>query len=75
MTPLLFFNPDLRYGSQSLIIPLALLIHLQADATLDLIENVIVSSQHGSKNGLEVFLQTWCENAESIQGFWAGRIR
>ena len=27
---------------------------------------------HG-RSGLDIFIQTWCENAETFQGFWPGR--
>ena len=27
-----------------------------------------------AKSGLEVLLQTWTENAETFQGFWASRV-
>ncbi|KAG8968425.1 hypothetical protein FRC03_007367 [Tulasnella sp. 419] len=55
---------------QSLIIPFAYLIHSQREIVLDLLESV----QIGSRNGLEVVLNTWCENAETFQGYWANRI-
>lgn len=25
------------------------------------------------RTGLDVFIQTWCENAETFQGFWPSR--
>lgn len=37
---------------------------------LDLLANIAV----GQKSGLEVLLQTWTENAETFQGFWATRV-
>lgn len=27
------------------------------------------------RSGLDVLIQTWCENAEVFQGFWPSRIR
>jgi importin-9 len=27
-----------------------------------------------SRSGLDILIQTWCENAETFQGFWPGRI-
>lgn len=26
------------------------------------------------RSGLDILIQTWCENAETFQGFWAERI-
>jgi hypothetical protein len=26
------------------------------------------------RSGLDILIQTWCENAETFQGFWPGRI-
>ncbi|KAI0037958.1 hypothetical protein FA95DRAFT_1612577 [Auriscalpium vulgare] len=51
---------------QSLVIPFAFLIHTQRDAILDLVERVVVD---GGRSGLDVLLNTWCENAETFQGF------
>jgi hypothetical protein len=57
--------------SQSLVIPFTYLIHTQRDAVLDLLEYI----QVGGSSGLDVLLRTWCENAETFQGFWAPRMR
>jgi len=58
--------------TQSLIIPFAYLIHLQRDTVLAMLASITVSDP--PKNGLEVLVSAWCENAEMFQGFWAIRI-
>lgn len=66
------------YESQSLIIPVALLLRMHRDSTLDFLETAVIStadSLYESRSGLDVLLQTWCDNAEIIQGAWASRIR
>ena len=55
---------------QSLVIPFAFLIHNQRDTVLDLLEPTNVDG----RSGLDILLQTWCENEETFQGFWAQRI-
>ena len=55
---------------QSLIIPFAFLIHNQRDTVLDLLEGQSVDDTPA----LEILIRTWCENAETFQGFWAPRI-
>ncbi|KAA1471630.1 ARM repeat-containing protein [Dentipellis sp. KUC8613] len=55
---------------QSLIIPFAFLIYNQRDTVLDLVEGVSV----GGRPALAVLLNTWCENAETFQGFWPTRV-
>ncbi|OCH92992.1 ARM repeat-containing protein [Obba rivulosa] len=56
---------------QSLVIPFAFLIHNgQRDTVLSLLESTNVDG----RSGLEVLINTWCENAETFQGFWAIRI-
>ncbi|TRM70438.1 armadillo-type protein [Schizophyllum amplum] len=55
---------------QSLVIPFAFLITSQRDTVLQLLEGINV----GGRSGLDVLLQTWCENAETFQGFWPGRV-
>jgi len=55
---------------QSLVIPFAFLIYNQRDTVLDLLENTTVQG----RSALDVLLQTWCENAETFQGFWAPRV-
>ncbi|KAF8079173.1 armadillo-type protein [Lyophyllum atratum] len=55
---------------QSLVIPFAFLINNQSDTVLSLLESMIV---HG-RSGLDILIQTWCENAETFQGFWPSRI-
>ncbi|KAJ6502647.1 armadillo-type protein [Mycena vulgaris] len=55
---------------QSLVIPFAFLINNQRDTVLALLESMNV---HG-RLGLDILIQTWCENAETFQGFWPSRI-
>ncbi|KAI0778993.1 ARM repeat-containing protein [Trametes elegans] len=55
---------------QSLIIPFAFLIHNQRDTVLSLLEGMNVDG----RSGLDILIQTWCENAETFQGFWPTRI-
>jgi importin-9 len=57
---------------QSLIIPFAFLIHSHRDAVLDLLESTHVGED--GRSGLDVLLNTWCENAATFQGFWPTRI-
>ena len=53
------------------MIPFAFLIHNgQRDTVLTLLENINI----GGRSGLDVVIQTWCENAETFQGFWMSRI-
>ena len=56
--------------TQSLVIPFALLIHNQRDTILALLEQIAV----GDRSGLDVLINTWCENAETFQGFWPTRM-
>ncbi|TFY66382.1 hypothetical protein EVG20_g4698, partial [Dentipellis fragilis] len=55
---------------QSLIIPFAFLIYNQRDTVLNLVEGVSVAG----RPALDVLLNTWCENAETFQGFWPTRV-
>ncbi|RPD64798.1 ARM repeat-containing protein [Lentinus tigrinus ALCF2SS1-6] len=55
---------------QSLIIPFAFLIHNQRDTVLNLLEGKSIDGTPA----LEILIRTWCENAETFQGFWAPRI-
>ncbi|EMD32596.1 hypothetical protein CERSUDRAFT_161550 [Gelatoporia subvermispora B] len=56
---------------QSLVIPFAFLIHNgQRDTVLSLLESTNVDG----RSGLDILINTWCENAETFQGFWAIRI-
>ncbi|KIJ34652.1 hypothetical protein M422DRAFT_76407 [Sphaerobolus stellatus SS14] len=65
-----------RTGSllQSLIIPLAFLIHTHRDSVLSVLESFTVEGSHPPKSGLEVFIPTWMENAVTIQGLWSQRV-
>ncbi|KAF8167572.1 armadillo-type protein [Crassisporium funariophilum] len=55
---------------QSLVIPFAFLINNQRDTVLTLLESMDI----GGRSGLDILIQTWCENAETFQGFWPSRI-
>ncbi|KAG6380709.1 armadillo-type protein [Boletus reticuloceps] len=55
---------------QSLVIPFVFLIHNQADTVLGMLESTIVQG----RTALDILIQTWCENAETFQGFWPTRI-
>ncbi|KAG8898465.1 hypothetical protein FRC00_002797 [Tulasnella sp. 408] len=55
---------------QSLIIPVAYLIHTQRDDVLNLLDSLTV----GSTTGLTVFANAWCENSETFQGAWATKL-
>jgi hypothetical protein len=57
---------------QSLIIPFAFLVYNHRDAVLDLLESTRVGAE--GRSGLDVLLNTWCENAATFQGFWPSRI-
>ncbi|KAG6841729.1 hypothetical protein C0991_007615 [Blastosporella zonata] len=64
----LFLSTDM---TNSLVIPFAfLIINNQRDTVLSLLETIELP--HGS--GLEGLINTWCENAETFQGFWPSRI-
>jgi len=56
--------------TQSLVIPFAFLINNQRDSVLDLLE----STKIADRSGLDILVQTWCENAETFQGYWPTRI-
>ncbi|KAF8844142.1 ARM repeat-containing protein [Paxillus ammoniavirescens] len=55
---------------QSLVIPFVFLVYNQADTALGMLESTTVQG----RTALDVFIQTWCENAETFQGFWPTRI-
>jgi hypothetical protein len=57
---------------QSLIIPFTFLVYNHRDAVLDLLESTRVGAE--GRSGLDVLLNTWCENAATFQGFWPTRI-
>lgn len=54
---------------QSLVIPFAFLINSQRDTVLLLLESMDING----RSGLDILVQTWCENAETFQGFWPAR--
>ncbi|KZT73366.1 ARM repeat-containing protein [Daedalea quercina L-15889] len=56
--------------TQSLVIPFAFLIHNQRDTVLGLLESMKIDG----RSGIDILLQTWSENEETFQGFWAQRI-
>ena len=37
---------------------------------LDLIESIAING----RSGLDILVQTWCENAETFQGYWPTRV-
>lgn len=42
---------------------------------LNLLHQMAVPTPSGAqRSGLEILLQTWTENAETFQGFWASRV-
>ncbi|KAG5349551.1 hypothetical protein C0989_003209 [Termitomyces sp. Mn162] len=55
---------------QSLVIPFAFLINNQRDTVLSLLEGMTVAG----RSGLDILVQTWCENGETFHGFWQTRI-
>ncbi|KAG6849551.1 hypothetical protein H0H93_007499 [Arthromyces matolae] len=55
---------------QSLVIPFAFLINNQRDVVLTLLEGTYIND----RSGLDILVQTWCENAETFQGFWPTRM-
>ncbi|KAI0275362.1 ARM repeat-containing protein [Gloeopeniophorella convolvens] len=57
---------------QSLVVPFAFLLHGQRDIVLDLLEAARIGDD--ARVGLDVLLNTWCENAATFQGFWPTRI-
>ena len=61
---------SLKADHQSLVIPFAFLIQNQRDIILDLVENVNIEG----RSGLDILVNTWCENAETFQGFWQTRV-
>ncbi|EAU92368.2 hypothetical protein CC1G_00587 [Coprinopsis cinerea okayama7 len=56
--------------TQSLVVPFAFLINNQRDTVLDLVESLNIEG----RSGLDVLVNTWCENAETFQGYWPSRI-
>ncbi|KAH9486456.1 Importin-9 [Psilocybe cubensis] len=55
---------------QSLVIPFAFLINNQRDTVLSLLESMNIDN----RSALDILIQTWCENAETFQGFWPSRV-
>jgi len=52
---------------QSLVVPFCFLIHNQRDTVLSLLESTDVQG----RSGLDILIHTWCENAETFQGYLA----
>ncbi|KAI5119706.1 hypothetical protein M0805_001421 [Coniferiporia weirii] len=55
---------------QSLVVPFAFLVQGERDTVLSLLEGIDVNG----RSGLDILIQTWCENAEVFQGFWPSRV-
>lgn len=55
---------------QSLVIPFVFLIHNQANTVLGMLETTTVQG----RTALDILIQTWCENAETFQGYWPTKI-
>ena len=36
--------------------------------------SLLESIQINGRTGLDVFINTWCENADTLQGFWTPRM-
>lgn len=64
---------------QSLILPFAYLFTVARDMTLDLLEQLQVSSvaEPGvTKNALEVVIKAWCDEAvDTIQGTYSIKVK
>ncbi|EJD54369.1 ARM repeat-containing protein [Auricularia subglabra TFB-10046 SS5] len=56
---------------QSLILPFAYLIYTQRDAVLEMLETTRLQD---GRSGLQVLLESWCENGETFVGFKAQRL-
>ena len=67
---LLLIYCSIALSPQSLIIPFAFLITNQLDTVLSLLE----STEIQGRTALNIVINTWCENAETFQGFWSTRI-
>lgn len=66
-----FIHALIVVASQSLLVPFAFLITKgHRDTILDLLESTNVDG----RSGLDIWIQTWCENAETFQGLWAMRV-
>ncbi|KAI9459661.1 ARM repeat-containing protein [Lactarius psammicola] len=59
---------------QSLVVPFAFLVYSHRDPALDLLESTRIGEGEDSRSGLDVLLNTWCENATTFQGFWPTRV-
>ncbi|KIM88892.1 hypothetical protein PILCRDRAFT_244255 [Piloderma croceum F 1598] len=55
---------------QSLVVPFCFLIYNQRDTVLSLLESTDVQG----RSGVDILIHTWCENAETFQGYWPTRI-
>jgi hypothetical protein len=59
---------------QSLVVPFAFLVYSHREAVLELLEPMRVGEDEEARAGLDVLLNTWCENAATFQGFWPTRV-
>lgn len=66
----MFERLSVIFFSQSLIIPFAFLINNEPETILSLLESI----NDNGRSGLDILIQTWCENAETFQGFWPSRV-
>lgn len=53
--------------------PFALLLHTQTEAVLDLLEH-LGTLPEASEPAMFLLLRSWCDNVETIQGFWNNRV-
>ena len=61
---------------QSLIVPVAFLIHTQFDEIVPLLESlqIVPPSSSTAVSGLDILLKAWTESALEIHGSWAIRV-
>ena len=59
-----------------LVLPFAYLFGTDyTDSTIELLSGIVVDTPEGQKNGLQVVLGVWTENADTISGSWDLRVR
>lgn len=56
--------------AKSLIIPIIFLVYNETNDILTLLE----TTSYADKTTLSIFINNWCENAETFQGFWPQRL-
>ena len=59
--------------SQSLILPFAYLMSGQMDTVLAHLETIEVPGSP-PRSGLEILVTSWCENLDTLQGYWNIRV-